>query len=843
MRLLAIDGNSIANRAFYGIKLLSNKKGAFTNAILGFMNIYLKAVSEVQPDAVAVAFDIHAPTFRHKKVTNYKANRKGMPVELQEQMPKIKALLSALGIKIVELEGYEADDILGTLSHLCAQNGDDCVILSGDRDSLQLVNQHVTVRLATTKETLIFTPKKFREVYALEPLQLIDLKALMGDSSDNISGVAGVGEKTATALVTRFGSVEELYKNLDSEDIKPPVRAKLTAGEVDAFQSKWLATIVLDVPIEGLDAYVLGEGDEGAVAEILTDLEMFSLLEKLRARPKTTVGEVTAAVEIASMLPRAELTAEKLFIIIEENLPIVYIYRNNMLKLLSGGTVFYTDSINLILEFLGSDVEKRTFAAKPSYRLCFEQEIALKNLVFDAELAAYLLSSVASENSVGRVCAEWRIAFSDGEDGDISALPAICERLSTEISATDMNKLLIDIELPLTEVLASMEHVGIEIDVDGVSAFGTRLKGDLLGLESQIYFMAGHDFNISSPKQLGVVLFEEMGLPAKKKNKSGFSTNADVLENLRDKHPIIELILQYRQLSKLNSTYVEGILKVVGADGRIHSAFKQTETRTGRISSIEPNMQNIPVRTELGRNIRRFFVAKEGYVLLDADYSQIELRILAAICGDKNMSEAFLNGEDIHASTAAHVFKMPLEMVTDSMRRAAKAVNFGIVYGIGAFSLSQDIGVSRAEADRYIKEYLANYPNVGIFMEETIAGGIKNGFVTTLFGRRRYIPELSSTNKILQSFGKRAAMNAPIQGSAADVIKIAMVRVFRRLAEEKLNAKLILQVHDELIVEASEADSARAAAILQQEMERAVTLSVPLTAEVKKGRTWYDAKG
>ena len=844
MRLLAIDGNSIMNRAFYGIKLLTNKKGNFTNAIVGFMNIYLKAVDELKPDAVAVAFDLHAPTFRHKKVATYKANRKGMPPELREQMPKIKALLTALGIKIVELEGYEADDILGTLSKMCTDANAECFVLTGDRDSLQLINDKVNVRLATTKETILFNTEKFKEVYGLQPLQLIDLKALMGDSSDNISGVPGIGEKTASTLISEFGSVENLFDNLETANVTNSVRTKLEGGKDAAFQSKWLATIILDVPINNkLESYMLSAPNVEEASEILTDLEMFSLLERLNlkaAAPKV-INNVESNIEITEEV----VTETFLNQISSDEIFVEMIYNKGVLKIRSGDTVYTTKDNTLILNFFGGNSRKRTFGAKDSYKFAFSNGIELKYLNFDADIAGYLLNSTSSEYSIERLCGEYSVKYHMdlGENADIVSLHELNARLSNELEETGMTNLFYDIELPLTAVLASMEVDGVLIDENGVRDFGVKLKSDLSSLEAEIFRLSGKEFNISSPKQLGDILFEELGLPSKKKTKTGYSTNAEVLEGLRGKHPIIELILQYRQLSKLNSTYVEGLLKVIGDDGRIHSNFKQTETRTGRISSTDPNMQNIPVRTELGKNMRRFFVAKGNNVLLDADYSQIELRILAAVCDDKTMQNAFISGQDIHTTTASQVFDMPIEMVTSSMRRAAKAVNFGIIYGIGAFSLSKDIGVSVAEADKYIKEYLEHYPNVSKYMDETVSFAVQNGYATTIFGRRRYIQELASSNKMLQAFGKRAAMNAPIQGSAADIIKIAMVRVFKKLKEEKLDARLILQVHDELIVEASEKDRKRAGEILQAEMENAIKLDVPLTAEVNVGRSWYDAKG
>lgn len=856
MKLLAIDGNSIMNRAFYAIKMLSNKKGMFTNAIFGFMNIYLKNIDEFKPDAVVAAFDMKAPTFRHKAVSTYKANRKGMPDELFMQMPVIKELLKDIGAAVIEKEGYEADDILGTISRLCTEQNCECHILTGDRDSLQLINKNVSVRLATTKETIIFNTDKFIETYGFEPIKLIDLKALMGDSSDNISGVTGIGEKTATDLIQKYGTIENLYENLDEKSFTKSVFNKLSIGKESAEQSKWLATIDKNVPIsETLSDCVLKPIKKQETAALLNELEMFKLTERLDLNSVEIPDVKPVLPQSLAEISEKEIDEDSLIMLISLEKTLDYIYTNKKLSIILDNTVYFTENDKIILDFLQSSASKRTFDAKPSYKLMFEAKKALKkehrhlvdvrNITFDAYIAGYLLNSVSSTYSVERLCGEYRVHYrSDCDDNaDIASLSALCDILSEQIKETGMTDLLTEIEQPLTEVLASMETDGITIDKNGVQIFGTSLKSEISALETQIYKYAGKEFNISSPKQLGIILFEDLGLPSKKKTKTGFSTNAEILEGLRDSHPIIELILQYRQLTKLNSTYVEGLLKVAAKDEKIHSSFNQTETRTGRISSTEPNMQNIPVRTELGSQMRKFFTADKGYILLDADYSQIELRILASVCGDKNMQEAFRTGNDIHTATAAQVFNMPIEMVTPSMRRAAKAVNFGIIYGIGAFSLSKDIGVSVAEADSYIKGYLNNYPNVQKYMDETVDSAVKNGYVTTIFGRRRYIPELSATNKMIQAFGKRAAMNAPIQGSAADIIKIAMVKVFKRIRDEKLDARLILQVHDELIIEASEKDAEKASLILREEMENAAHLDVPLTAEVNRGRSWYDAKG
>ncbi len=847
MKLLAIDGNSILNRAYYGIRPLSNQKGICTNAILGFCNIYLKNLGEVKPDAVAIAFDLRSPTFRHKAVASYKANRKGMPEELAQQLPLVKQLFTAMGIRIVECEGYEADDVLGTLAGYCSAAGEDCVILTGDRDSLQLLDAHVSVRLATTKETILYTPERFAEDYGFPPPELIDLKALMGDSSDNISGVPGIGEKTATALVQAWGTVENLYAHLEEAAVTKGVRAKLETGAEAAKQSKWLATIVRDAPVPAeLDEYRPKTPDQEAVASLLTELEMYRLLEKLNLQP-AAVPQQTAQTPAQDTLCRetGELTGEALTALLAAGKPVDFLLQGETLYLHTGQALCCTEAMPLLAAFLESACPKRTFAAKPVWRLALRQGIALAEIAFDGALAAYLESPADTDYTIARLCTVYGLSYDAelGEFADIAALPALCDTLSEKLKADGMDDLLLTVEQPLTRVLAEMEHAGVRVDADGVRRFGAELTEDLDALQEQIFFMAGHDFNIGSPKQLGIVLFEELGLPAKKKTKSGYSTNAEVLEDLRSRHPIVDLVLRWRQLSKLSSTYVDGLLKTIGEDGRIHTWFRQTETRTGRISSTEPNMQNIPVRTQRGREMRKFFIAAPDMVLLDADYSQIELRILAHLAGDAAMQEAFRTGKDIHAATAAQVFNMPPELVSAEMRSAAKAVNFGIIYGIGAFSLSKDIGVSVAQADRYIRDYLRNFASVEQFMEDIVENARKDGYVTTMFGRRRFVPDLQAKNKNLQAAGRRIAMNTPIQGTAADIIKIAMVRVAARLREAGLHARLILQVHDELIVEATREDAAAAAEILRTEMEGACKLAVPLTADVHEGESWYAAKG
>ena len=846
MKLLAIDGNSILNRAFYGIKLLSNKKGEFTNAIFGFMNIYLKNIADVQPDAIAVAFDLRSPTFRHKAAAYYKANRKGMPPELAQQLPRVKELLGLMGVKVVECEGYEADDVLGTLSRSCSDRGDQCFVLTGDRDSLQLIDSNVTVLLATNKETVHYTPERFIEDYGFEPIKLIDLKSLMGDSSDNIPGVAGIGEKTASSLIKEYGSLENLYASYEDSSLTKGVKAKLAAGKASAEESKWLATIVRDAPIDSdPEHYIPSQPDTSAISSMLTELEMFKLLDKLNISVADAVSASSASVTHEEA-PEIKVTVAPLTENITSSLEKCdYILRDGKLSVREGNNVYTSDDETIILNFLASACEKSTDDAKSHYRFAMAHGSELNNLRSDIAICGYLLNTSASDYAVDKLCAEYGVHYysENGELADLLSISLLTEKLRAVIADEGMTELLEKIEMPLTEVLASMEDTGIRIDRSGVEDFGVYLSEMIEETQKMVFDDAGHEFNISSPKQLGTVLFDEIGLPAKKKTKSGYSTSADVLEELRNQSPIVDNVLKYRQYTKLNSTYVVGLLDKIAPDGRIHTSFKQTETRTGRISSTEPNMQNIPVRTELGSRMRKFFIAPEGRVLVDADYSQIELRVMAHLCGDENMSEAFRSGEDIHTSTAAQVFDMPPFMVTPEMRSAAKAVNFGIIYGIGAFSLSKDIGTSLAQAKKYISDYLARFPKVKEFMDTTVDNAVKTGTVTTMFGRKRRIPELLSSNKMLQAAGKRIAMNTPVQGTAADLIKIAMINVYNRLKSEKLNAKLILQVHDELILESDAECADRAAEILKEEMQGVYDMKVPLAVDVHQGHSWYDAKG
>ena len=838
MKLLVLDGNSIVNRAFYGIKLLTTKDGRYTNAIYGFMNILLNLLKEVQPDEVAIAFDLKAPTFRHKMYDGYKATRKGMPEELAQQMPVLKELLADLGFVMVSKEGYEADDILGTLSAAAAARGDECYLATGDRDSLQLVNDHVTVLLAATRmgrsETVVMDKAAVEEKYGVSPKQLIEVKSLMGDTSDNIPGVAGVGEKTALALIQKFGSLAGVYENIDDSAIKPGVRTKLTTHKEDAELSRKLAEIDCAIPVDTAPGtYKRGEGDAAAAAGLLAELEIHSLA------PRLGLDGVT---------PKAAAPAPELAAVEPDVLPMIPEGRYDLAQEGEGwyavqeNAVYPLDEAALV-RLLDSGATLRVFDAKPLYHLALAGGGEGKSIVFDAKLAAYLLNPAASSYTVENLTAEYGIqpAFRCEDAPLAGVLAGLYDALDAKVTEEGMDRLLAEVELPLALVLADMERTGMLVDKEGLVAFGEKMKQELEGCLARIYEQVGYEFNVNSPKQLGEALFVKLGLPPRKKTKSGYSTNAETLESLRSEHPVIDDILQYRTYQKLNSTYVEGLLKVIGPDGRMHSTFNQTEARTGRLSSSEPNMQNIPIRTPLGSQLRQFFVAKPGCTLVDADYSQIELRLLAHISGDESMRQAFLTGQDIHRSTAAKIYNLPPEMITPALRSSAKAVNFGIVYGIGAFSLSRDINVSVKKADQFIKNYLATFPGVKNYMDETIAHGTEKGYVTTLFGRRRALPELASKNHNLRALGERMAMNTPIQGTAADVIKLAMVKVWRRLRAERLAAKLILQVHDELIVEAPEAEAETVARILKEEMEGAVSYSVPLTADVGQGKTWLES--
>lgn len=876
MKFMVIDGNSILNRAFYGVRLLTNHDGLPTNAIYGFLSTLFRLQDEYTPDRTIVCFDVKEKTFRHQKFDSYKATRKGMPDELAAQLPVMKEVLDALGIIRCEKGGYEADDLIGTISRKAEEQGNDCLIVTGDRDSLQLVSAHTTVHLVSSKggqdTSRDITPEAFREEYGFDPIRLIDLKALMGDSSDNISGVPGVGEKTAMNLLHTFGSLDEVYRHLDAPEIKKGLRDKLTNGEQAARDSYWLATIERDAPLP-IDMQALPDAqmDRDALYDLLTRLEFKSFLTRL-GLSKTEAPAPTATerkrVELTDLESAqkqldalTELSAVPLFA--APGLRAFALLAQDTVYLLSSDSFSVTDWDTVTARLFAGDIKLVMHDAKPTYVELLEAGLAAQGVLFDTSIAAYLLDPTASAYDLERVALSYlnrelpkvdltaEDAFSPlgGRDSALAAMTANVEAIadiyaeaSARLEEQGMHKLFFEMEMPLMTVLAEMQQAGCKADADQLCAFGEQLDTRIAALTEQIYEAAGHEFNIQSSKQLGVVLFEELGLPYKKKTKTGYSTSAEVLESLAGYHPMIADVLEYRQLTKLKSTYVDGLLKVIAPDGRIHSHFQQTVTATGRLSSVDPNLQNIPVRTELGRELRRMFVAEQGRVLVDADYSQIELRVLAHVADDDAMIEAFRGGQDIHATTASKVYGVPVEEVTPQMRSSCKAVNFGIVYGISDFSLAQDIGVTRKEAAAFIQSYLDTYPGVHHYMESIKQSARESGYVETLFGRRRALPELNSKNFNLRSFGERAAMNTPIQGTAADIIKIAMLRVRDRLKAEGFEARLILQVHDELILEAPEHEAERAAALLREEMEHAAELRVPLVAEAKIGHSWYETK-
>lgn len=853
MRLLAIDGNSIINRAFYGIRLLSTKDGTFTNAVVGFFNILDRLREQVKPDGIAVAFDVHAPTFRHKMYDGYKAGRKHMPDELFSQMPLVKEILRLSGCTIIEKEGYEADDILGTLAACATASNNECFIATGDRDSFQLISDSVHVLLAATKagrpETIEYTPALIQEKYGLTPSQMIDLKALMGDSSDCIPGVPGVGEKTALSLLSTFHSLDELYEQVEtSPDIKDSVRSKLIDGKESAYLSKELGTICCTVPIEtDLNSYMQKPIKREELSLFLAKLELFKFIERWELNtPTISNKEASLSEEISITVVGDESLPQIIdFIKNEENVDILF--SDNKIAICMKETIAVIEEWSCLIDSLiQTKCTIRTHDSKLFYVCLLSKGIQPKTVSFDTKLAAYLLNPLANDYDVLRLAQEYNISLPNIEDPFVRAaavFPAIADTLVNKIEETNQTNLLIEIEIPLALVLADMEYNGFAADAKGITAFSKNINEEIIKKEQAVYDAVGYTFNINSPKQLGKAFFEDLQLPHGKKTKSGYSTSADVLEKLRPLYPVVDDLLQYRMLAKLKSTYCDGLLKVIDNTGRIHSSFNQTETRTGRISSTEPNLQNIPVRSELGKELRRFFIAKPGHQLCDADYSQIELRVLAALSEDPTMTKAFQNEDDIHTITASQVFNIPENEVTPLMRSRAKAVNFGIVYGIGAHSLSEDIGSTYAEAKQYIDSYLSHYGNVRDYMDSLIQNAKDKGYSETIFGRRRPLPELRASNGMMRAFGERVARNMPIQGTAADIIKIAMIHVYNRLKEENMQSKLILQVHDELIVEAPDDEAEKAASILKEEMEKAVVLSVPFSADVHIGKTWYDAKG
>ena len=840
--LLAIDGNSILNRAFYGIRMLTNRQGLCTNALFGMVNIIQKQLDALSPSYAAIAFDLHAPTFRHKMYDEYKAGRKPMPEELRMQMPYAKRLAEAMGLKVLELEGYEADDILGTLADMAGKSEDaQAYILTGDRDSLQLIGDRVKVLLAGNQDTLTFDASAFLEKYGVRPDQYVDVKALMGDSSDHIPGVPGIGEKTGFSLIARFGSLDAVYENLDSKDITKGVRAKLENGRESAMLSRELARICRQVPLEKtLDDMAYFGMDRRLARELFTELEFSGFLKRYELDREEDTAAESMTEEGRTPLATVETSVAEL--------PVRDTWALDATEdalLLCDGKQNYrcADGTDALQAFLNrAEINFLCYDCKTLYKHLAARGISFSRAQFDVMLGAYAVDASSKFDLPALVLGYLGEVYQENIPSAqyVYALYApICDKLNE----TSQMRLLQEIEMPLAAVLADMEMVGFRIDCDGIRQYGEQLDVLAAELESRIYFAAGGTFNIKSPKQLAEVLFEKLGLPASKKTKSGYSTNAEVLERLRPHHPIIDDILDYRQVTKLKSTYVDGLLKVAGEDGRIHTEFRQTGTATGRLSSAEPNLQNIPIRTEMGRELRRFFVPQnEEYMLIDADYSQIELRLLAHISDDEAMRHAFVSGADIHTSTAATVFGVAPDDVTLEMRKRAKAVNFGILYGMGDFSLSQDLHISRAEAKEYIENYLHSYPNVDRYLKDVVRQAHEQGYVTTLFGRRRYIPELSASNKMLKSAGERIAMNSPIQGTAADIIKLAMIHVYQKLRASTLDARLILQVHDELLIEVRRDQAEQALTLLREEMEHAVALSVPLDVGTAMGDNWFDAK-
>lgn len=875
-KLLIIDSNSLINRAYYGVRFLSAPDGTPTNAIYGFLMMLLKLISDHNPDYIMAAFDLKAPTFRHKMYDGYKAQRKPMPDELAVQMPIARDIVDKMGILRLEKEGFEADDIIGTVSRLCGGKGIKCLIATGDKDDLQLADNFTSILLTTTRsgntETEEYTPEKVFERYGVTPVEFIDVKALMGDASDNIPGVSGIGEKTAMALIAKHKSIENIYENFDSHGFKGAQLTKLQAGKDMAYLSKKLATIDKNVPMD-ID-FSLAEGGIDASAEllnILSKLGLNSIIKRMDfsdvkadgvkaenpiENAEKTVIETKAELNALKDKIRQNGEASFVFGITNGKVTRMGIALGDKEGFLIDGTEYVAEMADILSD---NRIKKLCFGVKDAI-VALSPEIRLSGIKYDVVIAEYLINPSRSDYSTDALATEYfgaspiergerQISLFDDEGFDDNIISEalliapLMEKTLKKLKDKEQEKLYYDIELPLVTVLADMQIEGMYVDREKLSEFGEMLGERIDTLTADIYTMAGTEFNINSPKQLGEILFEKLDLSPKKKTKSGYSTGAEVLENLRDKHPIIDMVLEYRKYAKLKSTYCDGLTAVISEKtGRIHSVFNQTVTVTGRISSTEPNMQNIPTRTELGREIRKMFVAENGKIFVDADYSQIELRVLAAIANDEAMKNAFLSGADIHTETASQVLKIPAESVTKEQRSSAKAVNFGIVYGISEFSLAKDLKISVKEAREYIAGYLTHYSGVRDYMERIKEEARKNGFVKTLMNRVRYIPELKSSNYNTRMFGERVALNTPIQGTAADIIKLAMVRVHKRLSDEGLKSKLVLQVHDELIVEAAPEEEKRVREILKTEMENAAQIGVPLVADMESGRSWYDCK-
>lgn len=902
-RIVLVDGNSIMNRAFYGImgsKMLMTEDGTYTNAVYGFLAILFKILDDLSPEYIAVSFDLKTPTARHKMYEGYKATRHGMPDELASQMPIIKEILQAMHITIIEKEGYEADDVLGTLSKRAEKEGIEVTILSGDRDTFQLTSDHITVRIPRTKmgktEVEDFDRAKIIETYGIEPIQLIEVKGLMGDSSDNIPGVPGIGEKTALSLIKEYGSIDHLYEQIEKEEatsVKGKTKEKLTENKELAILSRTLGTINLEVPIEEtIDSMKVKEWDKNIVLQIFQKLRFNRYIDRFHLRE---IGEKNTGKPDQKLSYQIEdIVNEKEY----ENLKDKIMNQKEMIYFLGkvekkdstniikkeitsisicmGETVYYSNDINI--EFLkqvfeDSTISKIGYQCKEDYVLLKELGITMKNITFDVEIAAYLLNPTMNHYAMKDLAIqylEWD-ELSKTEDSKVKEnqeqmnlfqameepqedkkeeetrnayfIYRLKEILIKKLEEVNAKELFNQIEMPLVSVLAQMQYEGMYIDKDELEAFGQNLKEQIAVLTKEIYALAGEEFNINSTQRLGSILFEKLKLTTSKKNKKGYSTDVDALEKIKDEHPIVEKILEYRGLMKLNSTYVEGMIPYINEKThRIHSYFHQTVTATGRISSTEPNLQNIPTRIEFGKRLRKVFKPAEGYIFIDADYSQIELRVLAHISQDEHMLEAFRKGEDIHKQAASKVLGIPIEEVTKEQRSKAKAVNFGIVYGISDFGLAEQIGVSRKEAKQYIEQYLEKYSGIQKFMQDIVEKAKEQGYVETLFHRRRYIPELKSNNYMVRQFGNRVAMNTPIQGTAADIMKIAMVNLQKELENRKMKTRIVLQVHDELILEAKIEEKEEAKQLLKQCMESAITLSVPLEVEVSEAINWYDAK-
>ena len=882
MKLMVLDGNSIINRSYYGIRPLTTRDGLYTHAVFGFLTTLQRLVDEEQPEALCVTFDRREPTFRHLADGNYKAQRKGMPKELAMQMPVLKEVLDAMNIPRYELVGFEADDLIGTISRKCEAEGWECVVVTGDKDSLQLITDRTKVKLVSTRmgqtTTKDMTPDSFREQYGFNPIHMIDLKALMGDTSDNISGVPGVGEKTAMALIQEYESIDAIFSKLPDINAKPAAIRKLTEGEESARHSYYLATIVTDAPLAFAPQDNLRKPYKAELYDLFLRLEFTKLIDKYGLQPRTEAAEKKDDFAVTVEQVTSEDKAQEM-LELWRKADHVSVYALPGLSAL--GAFCHVDGDNAVMAELFFDryagdwnallnalfaenIKKVSHNVKDLMRTLLENGLCADGFIFDTALAAYLLDATAAQYDLQRLFVSYyheelpkpvhlevdalsllgdTAAAEAALDSYTTAIDALYETLLPLLQERDMWTLYTTAELPLCRVLAEMEMAGFKVDNKALTEFGQMLSATIEQLENRIYEAAGAPFNINSPKQLGTVLFETLQLPHGKKTKTGWSTNADVLDKLRYEHPIVDDVLTYRQYTKLKSTYADGLLKVIEPDGRIRTNFQMTVTATGRLSSTEPNLQNIPTRTELGSQMRRMFVADEGNVLVDADYSQIELRLLAHMAGDEVMQQQFISGADFHTATAARVFHLPPEEVSHQLRSRAKAVNFGIVYGISAFSLSQDIGVSVVEAKDYMERYFDTYQGVKQYMTGVVEKAREQGYVETLLHRRRDLPELSSSKFNLRAFGERVALNMPIQGTAADVMKLAMVRVFERLKKEKLQAKLIMQVHDELIVECPLAEREQVETLLREEMEQAMALSVPLLTEAHSGTDWLSAKG